>query len=360
MSYARKKTAASNSSGPKYRKTTPFRKKSAGKKAKKSSGRSKRTIESREDGIRLNKYLAEHGLASRRAADILIAEGHVTVDGISVEEQGLKVDPATQLIEVDGEPLVVEKQGRKRYYLLNKPSGVVCTSERRETKQKAIDLITDRAKGRIYTVGRLDEDSKGLLILTNDGDFANRVSHPRFGVSKTYAVKLRGRIGDYEVQKVRNGVYLAEGRAVASRVVIRKRSREFSHLDVTLYEGKNREIRRIFHSVGFKVVELRRSHIGTLSDRKLKVGFWRYLEQPEIDDLLALSAGEEVAPTPRGRNTKKTTRRRAQPADSKPVVKEKLTKKKATKKKATKKKATKKATKKKATKKTSARSGGRK
>jgi len=252
----------------------------------------KRTVRSVEGGVRLNKLLADHGLASRRAADELIAEGHVTVDGVRVEELGLKVDPATQVIEVDGAPLAPQKSQRKQYYLLNKPAGVVCTNERRETRPRAVDLITDRAKGRIYTVGRLDEESKGLIILTNDGEFANRVMHPRYGVTKTYAVKLRGRISDEDVQKVRDGVRLKEGRTGPVRVLIKKRSREYSRLEVTLQEGKNREIRRIFLAVGFKVVELRRTHIGTVSDRKLKFGFWRYLESEEVQQLVALSEGE--------------------------------------------------------------------
>ena len=255
----------------------------------------KRTVESRPGGVRLNKLLAEHGLASRRAADELITEGHVTVDGVRVEELGLKVDPTEQLIEVDGAPLEPTGRERKRYYLLNKPAGVVCTNERRETRPRAVDLITDRAKGRIYTVGRLDEESKGLLILTNDGDFANRVMHPRYGVTKTYAVKLRGRIEDADVQRVREGVRLQEGRTGPVRVLIKKRSREYSRLEVTIQEGKNREIRRIFLAVGFKVVELRRTHIGPIHDRKLKFGFWRYLERVEVEELLELSSGAGAA-----------------------------------------------------------------
>ena len=316
MSYARKKKSTLRGKGsagaPDTRKRTS--QKSSARVVKKKTTRGvRRTIESRPDGVRLNKYLADQGLASRRAADTLIEEGHVTVDGVRVEEMGLRVDPETQVIEIDGEPLVPEKQGRKQYYLLNKPSGVVCTSERRETRPRAIDLITDRAKGRIYTVGRLDEESKGLVILTNDGEFANRVMHPRYGVSKTYAVKLRGRISDEDVQRVREGVYLSEGRMGQTRVVIGKRSRVYSHLEVTLQEGKNREIRRIFHSVGFKVVELRRTHIGTITDRKMKIGFWRFLEPEEVEELLALSAGEELSEG-RDRRTKKGKPARKKPA----------------------------------------------
>jgi len=258
----------------------------------------RRTIRSREGGERLNRYLAEHGLASRRAADELILAGHVTVDGVKVEELGLRVDPESQAIEVDGARLVPAQRERKRYYLLNKPAGVVCTNDRREMRPKAVDLVTDRDKGRIYTVGRLDEESKGLILLTNDGEFANRIMHPRYGVSKTYLVKLRGRIADEVVQKIREGVHLAEGRTSGARVVVRKRTRDYTHLQVTLREGKNREIRRMFHRVGAPVVDLRRSQIGTLDDRKLKIGFWRPLTKGEVNELLALSAGEAEGDAP--------------------------------------------------------------
>jgi 23S rRNA pseudouridine2605 synthase len=266
----------------------------------KAAARPKRSVTSVEGGVRLNKYLADHGVASRRAADELIQEGHIHVDGVRVEELGLRVDPSTQLIELDGAPLESDKTESKQYYLLNKPAGVVCTNERRETRPRAVDLVTDRNKGRIYTVGRLDEESKGLILLTNDGDFANRIMHPSFGVTKTYMVKVRGRITDEAVQRVREGAYLSEGKVAGARVVVSKRTRDYSHLQVTLREGKNREIRRVFHSVGFKVVELKRSRIGMLNDKGLKIGYWRHLTRTEIEELMALSAGEEVAGAPKG------------------------------------------------------------
>ena len=266
-----------------------------GRRGKAPSSRPPREVESVEGGVRLNKLLADHGLASRRGADELIAEGHVFVDGVRVFELGLRVDPTQQRIELDGEPLEVEKIQRKQYYLLSKPPGVVCTNEKRETRPRAIDLIKDRAKGRIYTVGRLDEESKGLIILTNDGEFANRVMHPRYGVSKTYLVKLAGRISDADVQRVREGVRLADVRTVGARVLIKKRSRDYSQLEVTLHEGRNREIRRVFLSVGHKVVDLKRIRIGDLSDRKLKVGYWRHLTPHEVRDLVRLADGEQQA-----------------------------------------------------------------
>jgi 23S rRNA pseudouridine2605 synthase len=244
--------------------------------------------------VRLNKYLADHGVASRRKCDELIVAGKVTVDEQVVTELGLKIDPAKQRVEIDGVVLKPERT-RLRYYLLHKPRGVVCTNERREARLRAIDLITDPDKGRIYTVGRLDEDSQGLILLTNDGDFANRVAHPRYGVKKTYSVKLRGRVEPDAIEKVRKGIWLAEGRTAPAFVKVLKRTSEWSLVTITLNEGKNREVRRVFAAVGYNVLQLRRTHIGTLSDRSLKEGRWRPLLREELRELLE-QAREGAAP----------------------------------------------------------------
>ncbi len=243
--------------------------------------------------VRLNKYLADHGVASRRRCDELIERGQVTVDGETETRLGTKIDPERQTVEIDG--FVLRPQGvRKRYYLLNKPSGVVCTNEQRELRPRAVDLITDPRKGRIYTVGRLDEESKGLIVLTNDGEFAQRVMHPRYGIEKTYMVRVNGRIDDETLQKVRNGIHLAEGRTSGARIVVFKRQRESSWLSVTIFEGMNREIRRVFARVGFKVVELKRTRIGPITDRGLKVSRWRDLTPSEVQALVS-GAPSEVA-----------------------------------------------------------------
>jgi 23S rRNA pseudouridine2605 synthase len=241
--------------------------------------------------IRLNKYLADHGIASRRKCDELIAAGKVSVDDETVTELGLKIDPQHHKVEIDGVVLRADKM-RPRYYLLNKPKGVVCTNERREARMRAIDLILDPDKGRIYTVGRLDEDSQGLILLTSDGEFANRIAHPRYGVTKTYLVKVRGRVEPEPIQKIREGVRLSEGRTGRSFVKVLKRTSEFSLITITLNEGKNREVRRVFAHVGFNVLQLRRTHIGTLSDRSLKDGRWRPLLRAEVEELLAQSDPE--------------------------------------------------------------------
>jgi len=246
------------------------------------------------DLVRLNKYLADRGIASRRKCDELIAKGKVSIDGEPACVLGTKIDPDRQSVEVDG---VVLKPGtlRKRYYLLNKPRGVICTNEKRESRPRAVDLIGDRDKGRIYTVGRLDEDSQGLILLTNDGEFTHLVSHPRNGVPKTYVVKIRGRIETEAVARLRSGVRLAEGRTAPAAVRIEQRTFTSSTLRVTLREGKNREVRRIFASLGFKVTHLRRTHIGPLSDRRLKEGTWRPLTRAEVAELIAVASDRKLA-----------------------------------------------------------------
>lgn len=251
--------------------------------------------------VRLNKFLADHGVASRRACDELIAKGKVLVDDQPCTELGTKIDPATQKVTVDGFVLPGAEDPR-RYYLLNKPKGVVCTNDRYETRPKAVDLITDRDAGRIYTVGRLDEESKGLILLTNDGEFAQRIAHPRFGVPKTYRVVVQGMVEDDSLQKIREGVHLSEGRTSGARVVIVRRSRVRSTALVTLREGMNREIRRIFARVGHKVLELTREEIGPLVLRGLREGKWRPLSKDEVEALLALS-NEDAAQEPLGGST---------------------------------------------------------
>jgi len=263
-----------------------------GRRRDAASGSERHEAPGPADAVRLNKYLADHGIASRRHSDQLIAEGKVMVDDRIVRELGTKIDPSRQRVEVDG--VVLDPRTRRsRYYLLNKPAGVVCTNDEHEAKPRAIDLVTDRQKGRIYTVGRLDEDTVGLVVLTNDGDFAHRVMHPRYGVPKTYVAKLDGRIDDGSLARLREGVHLAEGRTGRARAVVLRRTPTASTVQVTLQEGRNREVRRIFAKLGWKVTSLRRTRIGRLTDRRLKVGRWRPLTREEVDDLLYLARAPE-------------------------------------------------------------------
>jgi len=323
--------------------------------ARSSSARdAKKDIET----IRLNKYLADQGVASRRASDELIVSGKVLVDGAPVTELGTRVDPHTQTVEIDG--VILRPEGlERRYYLLHKPGGVVCTNEVRETRPRAVDLINDPRKGRIFTVGRLDEESTGLLILTNDGEFAQRIAHPRYGVTKTYRVRVQGRMSDNAVQKVRDGVHLSDGRTEGARILVQRRTTHSTTLLVTIREGKNREVRRVFARVGYNVSSLARTDIGPLSVRGLKAGSWRALSRAEVEALLADSSeergrqplhelgrwredGEEAPAAPRGRK-QATPGKSAGRAPSRATGRKKATKKAAKK---TAKKTAKKATKK--------------
>ena len=242
--------------------------------------------------VRLNKYLASHGIGSRRSCDELIAAGGVMIDGEIVTRLGVQVDPSADRIEVDGVVLKPERV-RHRYYLLNKPSGVVCTNDERESRPRAMDLIGDPRKGRIFTVGRLDEETVGIVLLTNDGDFANRIMHPRYGVPKTYLVKLAGKIKDGDIERLRDGVWIAEGRTAGARIRVQQRTVNQTRLFVTLQEGKNREVRRMFAGLGYKLLDLKRVRIGSLTDRGLKPGHWRPLTRSEVSELLAWTDPEQ-------------------------------------------------------------------
>jgi 23S rRNA pseudouridine2605 synthase len=230
---------------------------------------------------RLQKILAHAGLGSRRQCEELIAAGRVTVDGAVVTELGTKVDPDAADIRCDGERVRAE---RPAYYLLNKPRGVVCTSARSEGKPRAIDYIR-RERRRLYTVGRLDEDSRGLIILTNDGELTQRLTHPRHQVAKTYRVTVRGSMSPAAVRKAREGIYLSEGKAALSRVTVRRRKRNATELEIELRQGINRQIRRVLARLGHPVTDLRRVAIGPIHDPELKEGAFRPLRPHEIRQL---------------------------------------------------------------------------
>jgi pseudouridine synthase len=232
--------------------------------------------------VRLNKYLALAGVASRRGADELIVAGVVRVNGQIVRDLGVKVDPLADLVEVKGEKLAREKPV---YVLLNKPAGVVCTNARNEKRVRAVDL-TSHIRGRLFSVGRLDEDSEGLLLMTNDGEFANLMTHPRYGIPKVYGVLVKGRMEEDDVQKARGGVWLAEGKTGDFRVQIKRRSREKTYLLVTIREGRNREVRRLFAKLGFPVTQLKRLRIGPLTLHGLGRGKCRFVTAREVQDLV--------------------------------------------------------------------------
>lgn len=229
---------------------------------------------------RLQKVLAAAGVASRRRCEEIILEGAVRVNGGIVDSLPAFADPEKDIITVDGRKIYA---ARKVYLLLNKPKGVICTNSDPQGRKKAIDIIQSRE--RIFCVGRLDIDSTGIIILTNDNELANRLTHPRYGLAKTYIVDIKGEIGGEQIEKLKRGVWLAEGKTGRAAIKILKRSRKESLVEVTIREGLNREIRRMFAKMGLPVRTLTRTRIGKINARGLGIGKFRALTTAEIEYL---------------------------------------------------------------------------
>jgi 23S rRNA pseudouridine2605 synthase len=240
---------------------------------------------------RLQKVLAAAGVASRRECEHVILDGRVRVNGEVVAKLPVLVDPERDRITVDGQPLGRE---RKVYYLLHKPPGVHCTNYDPDNRTRAVDLLPG-VKERVYSVGRLDADSSGLLLMTNDGDLAEHLTHPRYGVAKTYRAHVSGRITPDDIEQMRRGVWLAEGKAqVASAKIIHADARH-SVVEITLREGRNREVRRILARLRHTVRRLIRIRIGPLSLRGLPVGRFRPLTAAELRSLRQMPTGRAGA-----------------------------------------------------------------
>jgi 23S rRNA pseudouridine2605 synthase len=241
-----------------------------------------------QQGIRLQKVLAGAGVASRRACEELISEGRVEVNGKVVTEQGRRVDPDTDVIRVDGSRIPPPR--RHRYLVLNKPRGVVSTMDDPEGRPTLADFVPDR-QGRLFHVGRLDTDTEGLILLTNDGDFAHRLAHPSYEVPKTYLAEVAGVAGRDVVAKLRAGITLEDGpvRPVAVKLV--STSAERSLVKITLREGRNHVVRRTMEAVGHPVRRLSRTGIGPVRLGTLRTGEIRELTQDELGGLLDLIGG---------------------------------------------------------------------
>jgi 23S rRNA pseudouridine2605 synthase len=241
---------------------------------------------------RINKYLAHAGLGSRRHCEELIRAGRVALNGEAVRDLATRVD-AEQEVTVDGQPVKAE---RHVYWLVNKPRGYLCTNSDPAGRPLAIQLVP-HVPQRVYTVGRLDEDSEGLLLLTNDGELAHRLMHPRFGVDKTYLVQVAGRPTREDVQRLLQGVWLSEGRVKARSVNRVRQQGASTWLRIVLQEGKNREIRRMLAKLGHKVLHLERIAIGPVQLGRLKSGKVRPLTGRERHLLRERAFGRDYAKT---------------------------------------------------------------
>ena len=249
------------------------------------------------DGLqRLQKILAAAGVGSRRHCEELIQAGRVEVDRRVVTELGTKADLAQQDVRVDGVPLA---QSPRVYYLVHKPPGVVSTNNDPSGRFRVVDLVG--SPQRLFTVGRLDMSSEGLILVTNDGELANRLTHPRYGVEKTYQVEVAGSLEREALERIRRGVHLAEGFARVVSIKIKSRYKNSTLLEIVLKEGRNREIRRLLARVGHKVERLKRTVIGPLRLGELPLGHVRALDRDEVRRLRQAAYGEkpQAAPCPK-------------------------------------------------------------
>jgi 23S rRNA pseudouridine2605 synthase len=232
---------------------------------------------------RLQKILSQAGVASRRASEQLMREGRVTVNGAPATELGTKADPARDDIRVDGRR--IRPAERHRYILLNKPRGYVTTRSDPQRRPTVMDLIG--AREYVYPVGRLDYESEGLLILTNDGELAARLTHPRHGIARVYEARVLGVPDVRDVERLSRGIIL-DGRRTAPATIERlphRRDDREAVLRITLHEGRNRQVRRMCEAIGHPVSHLRRVAIGPIRDARLRVGEWRELTKSEVRSL---------------------------------------------------------------------------
>lgn len=233
--------------------------------------------------VRLQKYLAEAGVASRRAGEQIILSGRVTVNGEAVGQLGTKIDPAHDRVTVDGRPV---RAKRKLYVALHKPRGYLCSRRDPEKRRTVGDLLPAEWQD-LYSVGRLDQFSEGLLFLTNDGEFCLKLTHPRFGVRKTYVATVEGRVEPAVLKRFREGVPDQGELLKAQEARVVSANNTHSVVQLVLAEGKNREVRRLFEAVGLRVCRLQRLSIGAVRLGELKPGRWRTLTESEIASLIA-------------------------------------------------------------------------
>ena len=234
--------------------------------------------------IRLQKYLAEAGIASRRKAEELILQGKVQVNGKVVTELGTKVQPGQD--EVKYENKIVKIENRKIYILLNKPIGYVTTVKDQFDRDSVLDLV--KVKERLVPVGRLDMYTSGALILTNDGDFVYKVTHPKHEINKTYTVTLKGSVSKENVEALRTGVDIGGYITKPAKVKILKTDEEkqTTRLEIIIHEGKNRQVRKMCEAIGHKVLALHRSAIAGIAVKDIELGKWRYLSKEEVKKIL--------------------------------------------------------------------------
>jgi pseudouridine synthase len=230
--------------------------------------------------IRLQKYLSQAGIASRRASEYLILQGLVKVNGKIINTLGTKVNPKTDIIEVNGKKCNIKHSSI--YIIMNKPKGVLTTVKDPFGRPNVIDLLTT-VNERVFPVGRLDKETEGLLLLTNDGVVTNKLTHPKYGIEKTYIAHVKGLFKEESIKALERGIILEDGVTAPASVRIIKMLKESTVLEIKIREGRKRQIRRMCSAVGHPIINLKRTKIGLLTLNRLKPGEWRFLNKKEID-----------------------------------------------------------------------------
>lgn len=240
---------------------------------------------------RLQKFLANRGVASRRACEQLIEQGRVTVNGHVINQLGTKVEPTIDVVKVDGK--VISDLDHKLYILLNKPAGYVTTAKDPEGRPTVLDLLTDITQ-RVYPVGRLDYETEGLLLLTNDGELTHALTHPSHRVNKTYHARIKGIPSEENLEHLRKGVELEDGLTAPAEIRVIKQEKAGIWIEVTIHEGRNRQVRRMLEHIGHPVIYLSRVRLGLLHLEGLPTGKYRLLTPREIRDLKEIAGMEDI------------------------------------------------------------------
>ena len=236
--------------------------------------------------IRVQKFLSENGIASRRKAEELILQGRIKVNDVVITELGTKINPEKDIVKFN-DKIVERKTDKKVYILLNKPIGYVTTMK----DQFSRDIVTDLVKigKRVLPVGRLDMYTSGALILTDDGDFINKVTHPSNEIKKSYIATVKGMVTKEEIESLKNGVKIDDEYVTAkaaAKIIKQDKEKDITRIEIVIHEGKNRQVRKMCEAIGRKVLALHRTKIGNLEVRNLKLGTWRYLTEKEVKSLL--------------------------------------------------------------------------
>ena len=266
--------------------------------------------------MRLQRFLAQCGLGSRRECEDLITAGRIDIDGQPATKLGTTVDPVRQMVSLDGEKLKLE---RKKYYLLNKPPGFICTAHDPQNRRRVLDLFP--ADGpRLFTVGRLDENTTGLLVVTNDGDLAQKLAHPKHRIFRTYRAQVAGHPPREVFDQLKQGLFFQEGKFRVHHVRPVKKQGQSTWVEITMTEGQNREIRRLFARVGHKIMKLERIGFGPLKLGRVPLGQFRELRKNELAELHSiLERNRSSAKKSEEASTTESRARKSSPRKRKPA-----------------------------------------